>query len=110
MNLAFMVGVLGSLTGAAAGLAGTYLAIVSAAGPKEKAFMVRCAVVCWGAVVLVVAARFFLPVFWPVVTVGGVLVLRPALWWWSDRQVEIRHAERVRQLRGAVVDQESSLL
>lgn len=110
MNLTLTVGIIGSLAGVAAGLAGTYLAIVSADGPKERAFMVRGALVCWAAVVLVLASRLFLPLEWPVISLLGAIALRPAITWWSDRQVEIRHAERARRVRAAAGGRDSRSL
>jgi len=110
MNLGLILGLTGSLIGIAAGLAGTYLAIASTDGPRERVFMVRGATVCWLAVGAVLSARFFLPLAWPMVTVAGLAALRPALRWWSDRQAEIRVDERAEQRRTPVADRESSLL
>jgi hypothetical protein len=107
MNLAITVGIIGSLTGLAAGLAGTYLAVASSVGPREKTFMVRGALVCWVGVGLLVAARFLLPGPVPIMPLLGTLLLFPALRWWSERQVEIREAEReerVQQLRAVAAE------
>jgi hypothetical protein len=107
MNLAIAVGIIGSLTGLAAGLAGTYLAIASSVGPREKSFMVRGAFVCWAAVALVVASRFLFPAPVPILPLLGTLLLFPALRWWSERQVEIRElerAERVQQVRAVAAE------
>jgi len=62
---------------------------------------VRGAWVCWGAVGLVVASRLLLPTLWPLFAIIGALILRPAIGWWSDRQVEIRQAERAHRVRAA---------
>jgi hypothetical protein len=111
MNLTFTVGIIGSLIGLVAGLAGTYLAIVSSVGPREKSFMVRAALVCWAAVAAVLAARFFVPgplpvPVWPLL---GIICLWPALRWWSDRQVEIREAEQAQRLRSLATERPSRL-
>ena len=63
--------------------------------------MVRGAWVCWGAVGLVLASRLLVPALWPLMAIGGALILRPAIGWWSDRQVEIRQAERASRVRAA---------
>lgn len=110
MNFVLIVATIGSLAGLLAGLGGTYLAIVSADGPRERAFMVRGALICWGAVVLVLAARLFLPIEWPVVSILGAIALRPAITWWSERQVEIRHAERARRVQATGGTHPSGLL
>jgi hypothetical protein len=72
--------------------------------------MLRGALVCWAAVVLVLASRLFLPIEWPVVSILGAIALRPAITWWGDRQVEIRHAERARRVRATTAERKSSPL
>lgn len=43
-------GIAGALLGLAGGVIGTYFSIRNTQGPRERAFMVRCALVCWGAI------------------------------------------------------------
>ena len=72
--------------------------------------MVRGALVCWAAVVLVLASRVLLPWEWPVMSILAAIALRPAITWWSDRQVEIRQAERARRVRAPAAGRNSSSL
>ncbi len=40
-------GIVGSILGVMGGIVGTYFSIKNTNGPKERAFMVRCAVLTW---------------------------------------------------------------
>lgn len=109
MNLTFVVGIMGTLAGLIAGWAGTYLAISSATGPKERAFMVRAAGVCWGLVAVVLGLRFLLPGLWPWVPLAGLIVIPVALRKWGDRQATIRAEERTTAIRAKALLRERGL-
>ena len=53
--------IVGSLLGVAGGLIGTYFSIKKTNGPRERAFMIRAAAVCWIGLGALFAAMFFLP-------------------------------------------------
>lgn len=94
MNLLLLIGLVGCFLGAAGGLAGTYLAITSADGPRERAFMVRAAWLCWAAVGAYLAALFFVPGEWPLIWLACAIALPIGLRQWSRRQREIRLTEQ----------------
>ena len=47
MNAGWIGGIVGSLVGIVAGVLGTYCGIKNTQGPRERAFMVKCAIICW---------------------------------------------------------------
>ncbi len=54
-------GILGGILGTIGGAVGTYFSIKNTNGPKERAFIVRCAVVGWIGIFLFSALLFLLP-------------------------------------------------
>jgi hypothetical protein len=68
MNTVLIGGIAGSLIGAAGGLIGTYFSVKNTNGPRERAFMVRAAIVCWVGVSVLMA--------------GVVLLPQARLWFW----------------------------
>ena len=54
-------GVAGGLIGLAGGIIGTYFSIKNTKGPRERAFVVKSAVVCWVAILVFLALLFALP-------------------------------------------------
>jgi hypothetical protein len=61
MNPGLIGGIAGSFIGVAGGLIGTYFSIKNTNGPRERAFMIRSAIVCWVGVGVFLAAMFFVP-------------------------------------------------
>ena len=61
MNTGLVGGVAGSLLGVVGGLIGTYFSIKNTNGPRERAFMIRSAIVCWLAVSVFLATMFLVP-------------------------------------------------
>ena len=61
MNPGLIGGIIGSLLGIAGGLIGTYFGIKNTNGPRERAFMICSAIVCWIGVAVFLASMFFLP-------------------------------------------------
>jgi hypothetical protein len=94
MDTGLVGGVVGSLLGVAGGLAGTYFSIKNTNGPRERAFMIRAAIVCW----VMLVALFIVMLLWP----------RARLWLWipfflllpfgirhlNKKQAAIRQEER----------------
>ena len=54
-------GVVGGLLGLAGGIIGTYFSIKNTKGPRERAFMVKSAVVCWVAILVFLTLLLALP-------------------------------------------------
>jgi gas vesicle protein len=61
MNPGLIGGIIGSLVGIASGLVGTYFSIRNTNGPRERAFMVWSAVVCWFGVSVFLVVLFLPP-------------------------------------------------
>lgn len=94
MNFLFLFALTGWLAGLAIGLAGTYLAVHGARGPRERAFMVRAGVACWATVAAYPAAVWLMPEHWPVVWLANAVGLPVGVRSWSRRQRELRRLER----------------
>lgn len=54
-------GIIGGLCGLAGGIIGTYFSIKNTNGPRERAFMVKSAAVCWVAIIIFLGLLFALP-------------------------------------------------
>lgn len=54
-------GIAGGMLGLAGGVVGTYLSIRNTNGPRERAFMIRSAAVCWAAFLLFFGLLMALP-------------------------------------------------
>ena len=54
-------GIVGGVLGLAGGIVGTYFSITRTNGPRERAFMIRSAVVCWVAILIFLGLLFALP-------------------------------------------------
>lgn len=52
----------GSLIGVLGGLIGCYFSIKNTQGPRERAFMIQCSVICLAAVTLFLALLWIIPV------------------------------------------------
>lgn len=61
MNPGLIGGILGSVIGIAGGLFGTYCSIKHTNGPRERAFMIKGAVVCWVTMLVFLALQLVLP-------------------------------------------------
>ena len=86
--------IIGSVMGLLGGAVGTYCSIKNTAGPKEKAFMVKCALVGWVAISLFLVLLFSLPrpqnfLLWIPYSVALPLGIR----FCNQRQRNIREAE-----------------
>ncbi len=54
-------GIVGVLLGLAGGIVGTYFGIRNTNGPRERSFMIKSAVVCWGAILVFLVLVLALP-------------------------------------------------
>ena len=57
-------GIAGGVIGVMGGLAGTYFSIKNTNGPRERAFVIRAAALCWLGVSAFLACLFLLPRYW----------------------------------------------
>ncbi len=87
-------GILGGLFGLAGGVFGTYCSIKNTNGPRERAFMIKAAVVCWIFVLAFLAALLLIPTWhkhllwipYTIVLVWGIRRL-------NERHLQIRQEE-----------------
>ena len=54
-------GWIGGIVGVAGGIFGTYCSIRNTNGPRERAFMIRAAAICWVGILIFVVLVFVLP-------------------------------------------------
>ncbi len=97
-TLGLIGGLLGSFIGILGGAIGTYFSIRNTNGPRERAFMIRCAVVGWALITLFLAAMFLLPAphrgfLW----IPYIIVLPFGIRFGNRRQREIAEREMRRQ-------------
>ena len=93
MNAGLVGGIVGSLVGVAGGLIGTYFSIKNTNGPRERAFMIRSAIVCWIAVALFLTAMVLLPRARPWFWIPYAILLSFGIRYGNRMQMEIRQAE-----------------
>jgi hypothetical protein len=95
MDLGIIGGVVGGALGIAGGVVGTYFSIKNTAGPRERAFMVRTAIIGWLAISAFLLGLFLFPhpysmLLWAPYVVALIWAIR----WCNRRQQQIRAAER----------------
>ena len=95
MDPGMVGGVVGGVLGLAGGAIGTYFSIRNTAGPREREFMVRVAIVAWLAITAFVVALYLLPspyqwLLWLPYGIGLVAGIP----WCNRRQVRIRNEEQ----------------
>ena len=61
MDVGLVGGIIGGILGLAGGAIGTYASIKNTAGPRERQFMVRTAIVVWVLITLFLILLFVLP-------------------------------------------------
>lgn len=61
MDIGIVAGVSGGVIGVLGGAVGTYFSIKNTCGPKERAFMMQAAAVCWLGVALFLGLMLLLP-------------------------------------------------
>ncbi len=90
----WIVSLLGAAMGVGGGLLGTYFSVRSAKGPRERAFMIRAALLCWLLVIAFVAGIWLIPTWhkhllWAPYTVTLGIWIR----WCNRSQARIRQEE-----------------
>lgn len=68
-------GIAGGALGLLGGVIGTYASIRNTHGPRERAFMVRCACGMWLALACMMLAAYLLPVGWRPLALAPVMGL-----------------------------------
>jgi hypothetical protein len=61
MDTGLIGGIAGGALGLIGGSIGTYFSIKNTRGPRERAFMIKCSIVCWIAISLFLGLMFTLP-------------------------------------------------
>lgn len=61
MNAGAMGGIIGTVVGFAGGIMGTYFSIKNTNSPREKAFMIKCAIVVWIGIIVFLTLLFTIP-------------------------------------------------
>lgn len=94
MDAGTMGGVIGGLLGIMGGAFGTYFSVKNTLGPRERAFMVRAAIVTWIAITAFLALLFILPspYRW-LIWIPYVICLPIAIVKLNRKQQEIRLSE-----------------
>jgi Ca2+/Na+ antiporter len=87
-------GIGGSIIGVAAGIIGTYYSIKRTEGPRERAFVVNSAVLCWVGVTIFLGFLLLLPnpYRW-LIWVPYAIALPIWVWYANRRQQQIREDE-----------------
>lgn len=97
-----LVGWVGAIVGGVMGLAGsafgTWCSVRQTHGPRERAFMVRCAIVWWLAGLLFVTLMFVLPALYRwLLWIPYAILLPLGITYGNRRQQAIREAEAADQ-------------
>ncbi len=92
-------GIIGSVIGIAGGAIGTYYSIKHTNGPLERAFMVRCTVIIWIAVIAFLGLLLLLPVpYRYFLWIPYVILLPWGITRINRRQSAIRESEKTQHL------------
>jgi len=90
-------GIAGSVIGVMGGIVGTYFSIRNSKGPRERAFVIRAAALCWLGVSAFLTFLFLLPLPWRFLP---WLVYLPLLFWFirwgNERQLRARAEDSTR--------------
>ena len=93
MNIGIIGAMVGSIIGIAGGIVGTYFSIKNTSGPRERAFMVRAAIIAWLSLAILFAVMFLLPNSRPWLWILYGLLLPLAIRYGNKRQAAIRREE-----------------
>ena len=96
MNTGLVGAIVGSVFGIAGGLIGTYFSIKNTNGPRERAFMIRSAIVCWIGVGGLLAVMFFVPQARPWIWIPYGILLPVGIPYLNRKQMAIQREERTR--------------
>jgi hypothetical protein len=87
-------GIGGGVVGVLGGVTGTYFGVKNTVGPRERAFVIRAAALCWAGVITFLAALWWTPAPYQfLLWVPYVLWLLPSIRAWNRRQEQIRREE-----------------
>ena len=90
-------GIAGGVVGVMGGIVGTYFSIKNTKGPKERAFAIRAAALCWLGVSAFLACLFLLPLYWRLLL---WVVYLPSLFWfirWANEGQAVARVEDMTQ-------------
>jgi hypothetical protein len=94
MDQGLIGGLIGGVLGVLGGVAGTFFSIRKTAGPRERMFMVRVAIVAWIGVTAFVLGLLMLPLPWNfLLWVPYAIALPLGIIWSNRRQRSIRAEE-----------------
>jgi hypothetical protein len=97
-DLGLIGGIAGGVIGIMGGIIGTYFGIKNTSGPRERAFAIRYAGLCWLGIAAFLALLFLIPMPW-----GSLLwvVYLPCLFWsirWSNERQALARLEDSREV------------
>ena len=93
-TIGLMGGIAGSILGLAGGAIGTYFSIKRTNTPRERAFVIRCAMVTWIFLVLFLVGLFLLPVSWKwMIWLPYAIFLPVGIRFMNRRQMQIQAEE-----------------
>ena len=88
-------GIAGGVVGVMGGIVGTYFSIKNTKGPKERAFAIRAAALCWLGVSAFLACLLLLPLYWRLLL---WVVYLPSLFWFIRWANEGQSGARVEDM------------
>jgi hypothetical protein len=94
VTLAWVGGLLGGAVGVLGGILGTYASVKNTNGPRERAFVVRVAALCWLLVLAFLAGLLLLPGWYKhLLWIPYVILLVIGIRYWNQMQMRIRREE-----------------
>ena len=94
MNPVIVGAIVLSVLGVAVGAVGTYSSIKNAKGPRERAFMIRSAIILWASVSVALAVILLLPAAGLWICVACVVLLPLGIRYENRKQMAIRREEQ----------------
>lgn len=92
--LAWAGGLLGGAVGVLGGALGTYAGVKNTRGPRERAFVIRAAVLCWALVLAFVLGLLLIPGWYKhLLWIPYVVLLVLGIRSWNRAQLRIRREE-----------------
>jgi hypothetical protein len=99
--LGLVGGIAGGVLGVIGGIVGTYFSIKNTNGPRERAFVIRAAALCWLGGSVFLACLFLLPLYGRLLLWVAYL---PCLFWfgrWANQRQAGARVEDMAQARGS---------
>ncbi len=98
MNWGLTGGIIGGVIGVAGGLLGTYFSIKNTNGPRERAFVIKSALLCWILVIVFLLGLYLIPLpYNQLLWIPYALLLGFGINRWNRAQNAIREEERRHQ-------------